>query len=448
MSHTPFNHAASGALKPRTNYRWSICALLFFGTAINYVDRQILGVLKGTLSHDLRWSEIDYANIVTAFQFAYAFGYLFGGRLMDKVGIKRGYPAAATVWSVAAAVHGLVNSVFGFITARLFLGAAEGCNFPAAIRVISDWFPIKDRALATGVFNSAANVGAIVCPLSIPFVAVYLGWRFAFIFTGMLGLIWVLVWTMRYESPESHPALTVEERNYIQGERVVLVDAHIPWLTLLKMKAAWAYTIASALTGMVWWFYIFWFPGFVQSHFHCSTVQAGLYTGVVYTISLIGSIGGGYTALALMERGLSLDRARKVALLIPAVCALPVFYAAKFQNVWATVIIVGVAAASHQAFSANLYTLASDLMPKRTISTLVGMGGFVSGMASIGMAQVVGYVLQAKIGYTPIFAGAAPMYVIAVLAIQILIPTIEQHGSPGLAGQNDPLFSPNVEVME
>ncbi len=412
------------------NFRWTICALLFFSTAINYMDRQILGILKPTLSHDLHWNEHDYANIVTAFQFTYALGYLFGGRLMDKIGVKRGLPIAAFVWSVAAAAHGLARSVLGFTFARLALGLSEGGNFPACIRTIGEWFPVKERALATGIFNSASNIGAIICPLTVPWIAVHAGWPTAFFITGGLGLIWLVAWALIYQSPETHPKLLPAERAYIEDGRVPVVDVEVPWVALLSMKASWAYMIAGVLSGPVWWFYLFWIPDFLSKRFHLSLEKTGFYTGVIYTISIFGSIAGGWLSAALMSRGWTLDRARKLSMLIPAVCVVPVCIAASVSNVWIAVAVVGVAAASHQAWSANLYTFVSDIMPKRAVGSVVGLGGFTSGIASMVVAQAVGWVLTQTGSYVPLFAWASTMYLFSLLAIQLLVPKIHQLDPP------------------
>jgi ACS family hexuronate transporter-like MFS transporter len=416
------------ALPPFTvgNYRWSICALLFFGTAINYIDRQILGVLGPSLQKELHWSEGSYANIVSVFQLAYAFGYLFGGRLMDYFGIKRGYPGAAFIWSIAAAAHGLAKTVLSFGVARFVLGGAEGCNFPAAIRVVTEWFPVNERAFATGLFNSAAGVGTIICPLVVPFLAHAYGWQFAFLITGGLGLIWVCAWMLLYDPPDTHPKVSDRERAYIEQGRIVEEDFQISLGKLLCTRSSWAYIIPNAMTSMVWWFYIFWFPKFITRNFRYDPVMTGYFTAIMYSISILGSIGAGYLSGFLINRGWSVDKARKTALLVPAICALPVCFAPYTSSVWTAVALVGLAAAGHQGFSANLYTLASDIVPKKVIGSLVGLGGFAAGMASIALSQLVGVILTRTSSYATIFMIAAPMYVAAVLVIQLLVPNIDR----------------------
>jgi ACS family hexuronate transporter-like MFS transporter len=406
------------------NYRWVICGLLFASTAINYIDRQTLGILKPTLSRDLHWNETDYANIVSAFQFTYACGYLFGGRLMDRFGVKRGLPFAAFFWSIASAVHGLVRTVFAFTCARFGLGLAEGGNFPAAIRTVSDWFPVKERALATGIFNSASNVGAIICPLTIPWLALHLGWPSAFYITGALGMAWVVAWALIYESPEKHKHVSAAELAYIQEGRTAVSTEFVPWGTLLKLKASWAYLIATLLTSPVWWFYLFWIPGFLATRFHLTTVKSGFYTSIVYIISIVGSVAGGWFSEMLIRRGWSLNGARKLALLIPAACVVPVFAASSVPSIWTAVILVGVAAASHQAWSANLFTFVSDIMPKRAISSVVGIGGFAGGIAAMFTAQATGWVLVTTKSYVPLFCVASTMYLIALLIMHLLVPVI------------------------
>lgn len=424
QSTLPASPPSGSSGQPIGNYRWVICALLFFATAINYIDRQVLGVLKPLLAHDLKWNEHDYANIVTAFQFTYALGYAFGGRLMDRFGVKRALPAAALLWSVFAAMHGFARSVTGFTIARLGLGLAEGGNFPAAIKTVGEWFPVRERALATGIFNSASNIGAVLCPLSIPALAGKLGWPAAFIITGALGIVWVVVWALVYQPVETNTHLTPGERAYIEEGRVQTEEPPVPWAALLTSRATWAYMVAGILAGPVWWFYLFWLPDFLQKRFHLTLVETGIYTGIIYGFAIIGSIWGGWLPARLLSLGWSLNRARKTALLVPALCVLPVFAAASVHNIWAAVIVVGVAAGSHQAWSANLYTFVSDTTSKRAVSSVVGLGGFASGTASMFVAQAVGVVLTKTGSYVPLFAWASTMYLLSFLFIQLLVPRI------------------------
>lgn len=409
------------------NFRWVICGLLFLATMINYMDRQVIGLLKPQLSHDLGWTDTIYGNITAVFSFAYAFGYLFGGRLMDRLGVKRGLPIAAFVWSVFAALNGAVRSVSGFYFARLGLGLAEGGNFPAAIRTVGEWFPVKERALATGIFNSASNIGAVACPLTIPFIAARFGWPTAFYVTGGLGLIWIVLWAVLYESPETHPRLSPAERRYIEEgrEQSAVPTTTVPWMNLFRRRATWGYMFASLLPTWVWWFYLFWAPDFLHKRFHLSQTQSGLRTGVIYFISILGSIAGGWLAARLLSRGWSLNAARKTSLLVCALCALPVFCATLVSNSWIAVLVVGLAAAAHQGWSANLFTFVSDTMPKRAISTVVGLGGFVSGIASGFAQKEVGHILDTYHSYLSIFLTASTMYLLALLCLHLFVPRIE-----------------------
>lgn len=409
------------------HFRWVICGLLFLVTMINYMDRQTIGVLKPRLSHDLGWSEHGYADIVTAFQFAYALGYLYGGRLMDRIGVKRGLPLVAFVWSVASAAHGLVRTVLGFEVARLGLGLAEGGNFPAAIKTVGAWFPVRERALATGIFNSASNIGAVVCPLTVPWLAVRFGWPAAFYITGALGLVWVVAWVLLYDAPETHPRLSEAERAYIEEGRVETdaAPAPVPWGSLLRFRATWAYMIANILSNPVWWFYLFWIPDFLQKRFHLTLTQTGHWVGVIYTMAILGSVGGGGLASRLIGRGWSVNAARKLSLLVCAVCVVPVFAAASVPTLWVAALLVGLAAAAHQGWSANLFTFVSDTMPPRAVSSLVGLGGFVASLASMGVAQAVGFVLTKTGSYVTIFGWASTMYLLSLLFIHILVPRIE-----------------------
>ena len=408
------------------NFRWVICGLLFLATMINYMDRQVIGLLKPQLSHDLGWTNTIYGNITAAFSLAYAFGYLFGGRLMDKVGVKRGLPLAAFVWSVFAAFHGLARSVTSFYIARAGLGLSEGGNFPAAIRTVGEWFPVRERALATGIFNSASNIGAIVCPLTIPLIALHFGWPAAFYATGALGFLWIALWAATYQAPETHPRLSSAERSYIEEERAPVTEtAPVPWMSLLRRRATWGYMFANIFPTWVWWFYLFWVPDFLFKRFHLTQTEAGVRTSVVYLISVVGSIGAGWLAAKLLSRGWSLNAARKSSLLVCALCTLPVFSAALVTNSWAAVLVVGLAAAGHQGWSANLYTFVSDTNPKRAISSVVGLGGFASGLVSTFAQKQVGQILDTSHSYIPVFVTASTMYLLALLCLHLFVPRIE-----------------------
>src|SRR5579871_717305 len=336
---------------PRTNYRWWICALLFAATTINYVDRQAIAILKPTLSHALHWTEGDYAGIVFWFQCAYAAGYLFAGRLMDVIGLRRGYALSVLLWSAAAVGTAFVTSVSGFCWVRAALGLAEGGNFPAAIKTVSEWFPKKERALATGIFNAGAPIGAIVTPLAVPYLTLHFGWPTAFIVTGALGLLWLVWWFVGYGHPSSHLRCNAAELAVIESDPA---DPPTPvsWLGLLKYRAVWAYVLGTGLTSPIWWFYLFWVPGFLFDNYHLDLKNLGAPVVLVYLISDVGSIGGGWLSSMLLRHGLSLNASRKIALGACALLVFPVVGAAYTQNLWMAALVIGLAAAGHQGWSA------------------------------------------------------------------------------------------------
>jgi ACS family hexuronate transporter-like MFS transporter len=412
--------------------RWGICALLFFATMVNYLDRGILGNLKNTLMKSLHWNDADFGRIVAAFMFTYAFGYLLGGRFMGVMGVRKGLSWASGVWSLAACSHALVHTVTGFQVVRSVLGISEGGNFPAAIRTVSEWFPVKERALATGIFNSASNIGAIIGPLVLPTMAIKLGWRAAFIITGMLGFIWIVFWLIYYRKPSEHPNLSKAELEYIQSdseENALGVEA-VPssWLELALAGPTWAYISASALTGFVWWFILFWVQGFLKETFNISEVLAGRYLAIIYTISVIGSIGGGWLSKVLLGMGLDLNKTRKYSLLACALCALPFSLVGLPKiSLFLAVGCISLCAAAHQAWSSNLYTFVSDIFPKRDVSTVVGIGGFASSLCAAFFALVVGDYLKNNHGvyYLPyLFSGFA--YLISVAMLHFIVPNIEK----------------------
>ena len=308
-------------MNKRGNFRWIICGLLFFSVTINYVDRQIIGLLKQPLSRELGWTETDYASIAAWFLWAYAFGYLLGGRVMDWIGVKIGLPVSVFLWSVACAAHGLVRSVVGFRTARVGLGLAEGGNFPGAIKTVAEWFPAKERALATGVFNAGTNVGAIICPLVVPWMATVWGWQMAFYITGTLGIFWIVIWALVYDVPEQHRRLSDSERAYIQRgqSQVVNEKSSVPWLSLFRYRAVWAYLIAGILAGPIWPIYLFFLPDFLQKRFSLTLAELGLPVAIFYLVASFGGVAGGWLASKLIDRGWSLNAARKVSLLACAV---------------------------------------------------------------------------------------------------------------------------------
>jgi MFS transporter, ACS family, hexuronate transporter len=417
-------------------FRWVICGLLFLATTINYMDRQIIGILKSSLSGHFHWTENDYGDIVAAFQIAYALGYLFVGRMMDWTGVKRGFPLAVGLWSIAAAMHGLLwfvpvaASVACFSGLRVVLGVFEGGNFPASIKVAGEWFPTKERALATGIFNSGTNIGAIICPAIVPWIGVHWGWPASFYIVGALGFLWIGLWWMFYDSPGRHRRLSEGERAYIESDQAGDERRSVSWIGLLRFRAVWAFAAGMLLTSPVWWFYLFWIPGFLQKRFDLSESQVGLPVILIYVIAIVGSVGGGWLPKKLLSRGMGLNRARKFSMLVCAVCILPVCFASVAPHLWISAAIVGVAAAAHQGWAANLYTLVSDTMPKSAVSSVVGIGGLAGGLAGAVAAKVTGMVLDATGGdYFRLFVAVSMIYLLALLIIQILVPRLGAESS-------------------
>ena len=409
----------------RFGYRWTIVALLFVATTINYVDRQVLGILAPTLQRELRWTETDYGDIVSWFSLAYAFGFLIAGRLIDRIGIKRGLGAAVVVWSIAAMAHALARTAAGFSVARALLGLGESAIFPGAIKTVAEWFPKRERALAAGLFNAGTNTGAIVAPLLVPAIALRWGWQWAFIITGALGFLWLLLWIPFYRDPALHPRVTRAELELIRSDGPD-ADAPVPWLRLLRLKQTWAFAVGKLLADPVWWFYLYWLPKFLDAQYGVALSGLALPLIVVYLIADVGSVGGGWLSSALLARGWSLNRARKTAMLLMACLIVPTAFAPRAPNMWAAVLIVGVAAAAHQAWSANVYTLASDMFPRSAVGSVVGIGAFAGAMGGVVFQRVIGRVLDANgNNYGPIFAACGGAYLIALAIIHVIVPRLE-----------------------
>jgi MFS transporter, ACS family, hexuronate transporter len=382
---------ARRALIGRT--RWMILALLFFATTINYVDRQVIGILKPTLSHDMGWSDIDYANIVFYFQLAYAIGYVGAGRIMDLIGVRWGYGFAVLVWSAAAALHGVARSAFGFGVARFALGLGEGGNFPACIKAVRTWFPASERALAAGIFNAGTNVGALITPFLVPWLTLDYGWPVAFYVTGALGLIWLAAWLALYQNPEKHRSVSAAELAYIQNEEDEQAPA-IPYREVLRHRATWAYAAVQFLTSPVWWFYLFWLPDFLHRSHGLELATLGPPLVVIYLLTDAGSILGGWLSSSLIASGMAVLRARKIAMLICAFCIVPIVLAPHVDGLWSATLLVALAASGHQAWAANMFTLPSDTMSRSAVSSMAGLGGMIGALGGMGIAQLVGYVLE------------------------------------------------------
>lgn len=419
--------AAPGKLSPEKigSYRWTICALLFFATTINYIDRQVLGILAPVLQKDIGWNEIDYGYIVTAFQAAYAIGLLVFGRIIDKVGTKIGYTVSIALWSVAAMGHALVKTAFGFGVARFSLGLGESGNFPAAIKSTAEWFPKKERALATGLFNSGANIGAVVAPLVVPWITLTWGWQEAFIFTGLLGFIWVVLWLWKYEIPERNKKVKKAELAYINSDPVEENVIKIPWLKLLKYKQTWAFIIGKFLTDPIWWFYLYWLPKFLNERYHLDLANLGLPLVVIYTMTSVGSIGGGWLSGIFIKRGWTINKGRKIVMLICAILVVPIVFASVVPEWWA-VFLIGLAAAAHQGWSANIFTTASDMFPKKAVASVVGLGGMAGSIGGMLIATAAGFILQIIGGqYLILFIICGSTYLVALLIFHALVPNME-----------------------
>jgi len=406
------------------HYRWTICALLFFATTINYMDRQVISILAPLLQHVFGWTQIQYSNIIGAFQLAYGFGLLAMGWVVDRIGTRLGYALAIVIWSLSAMGHALAQSVFEFGVARFCLGIGESGNFPASLKAVSEWFPKKERALATGLFNSGTNVGALIAPIAVPWIAIHWGWRWAFVFTGFFSATWVVVWLSVYRRPQEKPGLTPAELAYIQSDPPEST-ARVPWLSLLPHRQAWAFILAKFMTDPIWWFLLFWLPKFLNSQYGLSISKLGLPLVIIYQMATIGSITGGWLSGAFLKRGWQVNRARKTAMLIYALAVVPVVLAARATSLWTAVWLIGLAVAGHQGWSANLFTTASDMFPKRAVASVVGLGTGAGGLGGYLIAKLAGYLLQWNFGYFPLFVIAGSAYVLALLVLQILAPRLE-----------------------
>ena len=406
------------------NYRWVICALLFFATTINYVDRAVLGVLAPTLRAEIGWTDQDYGYISAAFTLAYAIGFIFAGWFIDRVGTRIGYSIYLTVWSLMAAAHAFVNSAVGFAMARFGLGIGESGNFPAAIKTVAEWFPKKERALATGIFNAGSNVGAVLAPLLVPWIALTWSWRAAFLVTGLAGLVWIVFWLPIYRRPSEHHKLSKKELDHIQSDPPD-TPAKVPWFRLLKLKQTWAFASGKFLTDAIWWFYLFWFPLFMNDRFGVDLRSIGLPMIVVYLLADVGSVAGGWLSSSLLKREWTVNAARKTAMLVCALLILPVSIAPHVQGPWVAVILIGIAAAAHQGFSANIFTTTSDMFPRKAVGSVVGIGGFAGAMGGFFMNLGAGWLKENTGSYEIMFAIAAVVYLIALGIMHLIVPKLE-----------------------
>jgi len=406
--------------------RWRICALLFWATTLNYIDRQVLGVLAPSLGHALGWTQVDYSRIVAAFQVAYAIGLVFAGTVIDRLGTRIGYALSIAVWGLAAASHALARTVLAFAVARFFLGLGEAGNFPAAVKTVAEWFPRRERAFATGLFNAGSNIGAVLAPLIVPIAASLWGLRSGFLLTSALSALWLLTWLLYYQPPERHPAVSAAELAYIRAgsEEASPSLERIPWLSLLRYRETWAFAVGKFLTDPVWWFLLFWLPKFLHHRYGLNLTELGPPLVAIYVMADIGSIAGGWIAGRLMRMGWSLNAARKSAMLLCALAVVPIVMAPRVHELWGAVALIGLATAAHQGWSANLLTTTSDLYPSAAVASVVGLGGFAGAVSGALVSTGVGYLLEATGSYALLFAIAGAMYLIALGLIQALVPRL------------------------
>lgn len=419
------------------SYRWTVVALLFFATSINYLDRQVIGLLKPTLESEFGWTETDYGRIVMAFSAAYAVGLLLFGRLIDRIGTKRGFVVSVVAWSAAAIAHAFAGSTLGFGVARAALGLGEAGNFPAAIKAVAEWFPKRERALATGLFNSGANIGAVVAPVLVPWILGAYGWQEAFVITGAIGFVWLGFWWFMYEVPGRQPKLTATEYAYIHSDDESELPAGtgeqegppVTWGQLLRVRQTWAFIFGKLLTDPIWWFFLFWLPSYFATTFSLDLKKPSLPLVVVYSMTTVGSIGGGYLSSYLIKRGWSVFRARKMAMLLFAVLVTPIMLARYATSIWPAVALIALAAAAHQAWSANILTTASDMFPKRAVSSVVGLGGMAGSVGGILFPLLVGWLLDTYkaagnvgAGYNIIFLLCGSAYLLAWGLMHVFAP--------------------------
>jgi ACS family hexuronate transporter-like MFS transporter len=409
---------------PLSRARWMVCAMLFAATSINYMDRQVIAILKPTLEHTIGLTEVGYGYIVDAFQIAYAIGLLAAGRLIDKLGTRIGYLLVMAIWSLSAMGHALASSAWEFGFARFFLGLGESGNFPAAIKTVAEWFPQSERSLATGIFNSGANVGAILAPLIVPWVTLRYGWHTAFLTTGLFSTLWILWWYRRYRRPSGK--LTAEELQNVNQEAAVEMCPSIPWRRLLSFRQTWAFTIAKFLTDPIWYFYLFWLPSYFSSKFNLNLSHLGLPLIIVYNVSAIGSIGGGWLPTLFRRTGFSLTQSRLASMLFCGLLVVPIYMATRVTSVWTAIALISVAAGAHQGWSANLFTTSSDMFPRSAVGSVVGIGGMAGSVGSALFAFFAGHALQLTHSYATLFAISAGAYLFALAILCMLAPGLRK----------------------
>jgi ACS family hexuronate transporter-like MFS transporter len=428
---TAFNNPTPSTASAGTRLgrvRWTVCAMLFAATSINYMDRQVIAILKPTLEHSIGLTEVSYGYIVDAFQIAYAIGLLAAGRLIDKVGTRIGYMLVMAVWSLSAMGHALASTVLEFGFARFFLGLGESGNFPAAIKTVAEWFPQNERSLATGIFNSGANVGAILAPAIVPWVTLRYGWHAAFLTTGLFSVLWILWWFRYYRTPTDHSTLTARELRHIYQEAAADMgpSPSVPWRRLLGFRQTWAFSIAKFLTDPIWYFYLFWLPSYFSAKFNLNLSHLGLPLIIVYNVSAIGSIGGGWLPAPFRRLGLSPNYARLAAMLFCAFLVVPIYTASSAKSVWTAIALISVAAGAHQGWSANLFTTSSDMFPRSAVGAVVGIGGMAGSVGSALFAFFAGHILQLTHSYAVLFGIASSAYLLALIVMYLLAPGLKK----------------------
>jgi ACS family hexuronate transporter-like MFS transporter len=406
--------------------RWTICAMLFIATSINYMDRQVIAILKPTLEHSIGMTEVGYGYIVDCFQIAYALGLLAAGRFVDKVGTRIGYMVIMAIWSFSAMGHALASTVLEFGIARFCLGVGESGNFPAAIKTVAEWFPQSERSLATGIFNSGTNLGAILAPVIVPWVTLRYGWHAAFLVTGAFSAMWIVLWYSKYRTPADHSTLTGAELRHIYQEAAEQMGPSMPWAKLMSFRQTWAFSTAKFLTDPIWWFYLFWLPSYFSAKFHLNLSHLGLPLIVVYNASAAGSIGGGWLPTPFRRLGLSAAQARMGAMLLCACAVVPIFCVTYLQSEWAAVALLSLAAAAHQGWSANLYTTSSDMFQRSAVGSVNGIGGMAGAAGGALLAFYAGHILQQTHSYASLFAIASSAYLLALLVMVLLAPGLKK----------------------
>jgi ACS family hexuronate transporter-like MFS transporter len=422
--------APEGSEKLRIGHiRWTICAMLFAATSINYMDRQVIAILEPTLQHAIGLTQVDYGYIVAGFQAAYAIGVVAAGWLIDRLGTRMGYCLFMGIWAVSAMAHSLANNALEFGIARFSLGLGESGNFPAAIKTTAEWFPQKERSLATGIFNSGAAVGAVLAPVLVPWVALHFhSWRPAFLITGIFSSLWIVWWFRYYRRPGKYPRLLKEELEYIQQDSATDTETgpKIPWPRLWGYRQTWAFTIGKFLTDPIWWFFLFWLPSYFSSRFHLTLAHLGLPLVIVYAASTVGSIGGGWLPVPFRRMGMSASKARITAMLICACCVVPIFTAGRLHSEWLAIGLIGLATAAHQGWSANLFTTSSDMFPKSAVGSVVGIGTLAGSAGGVLLATSAGWIIQVTHSYASLFAVASSAYLLALLIITLLAPGLKK----------------------